>query len=348
MHDSNYTPKTEQPVVDTKQKWSRGEILRVVAAVACALGSAMLYAVVTVAVFSLPSGNEFLSTMTCGFLFLVPVAMGALTIHLSPIERRGSQQYAIFMPWISVVLAMLVIAAFEMELIICLIMALPLFLALASLGGYLFHRKDAAARADTKVEISALGFLLLAPYVVTPLELQMPNPDSVYTVQNQIVIEADAETVWRNIIEVPMIQPEEQRFSVFHMLGLPKPMEATLSHEGIGGVRYGAFEDNLVFIEEITAWNEYESLSFTIQSDRQQQIPELLKEIGGQYFDTVGGTYRIEQIDAETVILHFSSTHRLSTRFDFYGSIWTRWAMWDLQEYILEIVKGRSEAQVLF
>jgi hypothetical protein len=46
------------------------------------------------------------------------------------------------------------------------------------------------------------------------------------------------------------------------------------------------------------------------------------------------------------VLLHLSSKHRLSTRFNAYGGLWTDFIMSDLQSDILRIVQARAEAQV--
>jgi hypothetical protein len=39
------------------------------------------------------------------------------------------------------------------------------------------------------------------------------------------------------------------------------------------------------------------------------------------------------------------STHRLTTRFNDYGSLWTRWGMNEFQLYILRIIKARAERE---
>lgn len=53
--------------------------------------------------------------------------------------------------------------------------------------------------------------------------------------------------------------------------------------------------------------------------------------------------YRIEQVSENQVILHLSSRHRLSTRFNFYAGLWTDFIMRDIQGNILRIIKNRSE-----
>ena len=68
--------------------------------------------------------------------------------------------------------------------------------------------------------------------------------------------------------------------------------------------------------------------------------------IGDQYFDMLQGEYDIEPIDVNKVILHLSSTQRLSTRFNAYTALWTEAIMRDIQNYILKIIKHRCEEAV--
>jgi len=66
--------------------------------------------------------------------------------------------------------------------------------------------------------------------------------------------------------------------------------------------------------------------------------------VGGPYFDVLEGTYRIERLNDRQVLLHLSSKHRLSTRFNFYAGLWTDFIMRDIQRNILRIIKRRCEA----
>ena len=62
------------------------------------------------------------------------------------------------------------------------------------------------------------------------------------------------------------------------------------------------------------------------------------------FFDTLDGRYAIEPLADGRVLLHLSSEHRLSTRFNFYAGWWTDWIMRDTQNYILAVVKARCES----
>jgi hypothetical protein len=65
--------------------------------------------------------------------------------------------------------------------------------------------------------------------------------------------------------------------------------------------------------------------------------------IGGRYFDTLHGEYRIEPRPGGGTILHLVSRHRLSTTFNFYARIWTDAIMQDIQENILVVIRNRCE-----
>ncbi len=286
-----------------------------------------------------------LGTITLGFCFGVPAAIGALTVFFAPKKYKTSWWYALFAPWIPCLVLGFVVAILSWEVWICVVMALPIFLTMSSVGGLImaliFRSGPKPATQNTM-----LGLFLVLPYLITPLENQLPPPDSIRPVETQIEIQADPETVWQNVIAVPEIQPAEQHFSLFHWLGLPRPVEATLSHEGVGAIRHASFEEGLAFIETINEWEEQRSIRFTIEVERgPTPLRPPLPQIGGKYLEVFEGGFRIEPVSADRVILHLSSQHRLSTHFNFYGGLWTDWVMRDLQNYILGVIKARSEAQ---
>ena len=69
------------------------------------------------------------------------------------------------------------------------------------------------------------------------------------------------------------------------------------------------------------------------------------QEIGGRYFDVTAAGYRIEPLENGHVRLHLSSTHRLTTRFNSYGLLWTRWGLAEFQDEILHVLKARAEGE---
>jgi hypothetical protein len=149
---------------------------------------------------------------------------------------------------------------------------------------------------------------------------------------------------------VPAIDAGELPSSWVRTVGFPRPVEATLSHEGLGGVRHASFTGGLVFTETIDNWDSLHDLSFSIHANTDSIPPTTLDEhvkIGGRYFDILEGEYRLEPLSDGDTLLHLSSRERVSTHFNPYAGFWTDAVMRSIQSSILQVVKQRAEAQVV-
>jgi hypothetical protein len=319
----------------------RKPVLRHVIGALSGVPFALIYGILTRWFFGV-NNNDLFIVMTLAFILFVPLALGALTVWVAPLPLLDRWPYAVFMPWLTSALTILTIALFKLEAVVCIVMALPLFLLLATLGGLIvrwIRQRRSSASASPFV-----GLLLLAPYLLVPLEMQIPVSASIRQVDTSIIVDADVATIWSHIIEVDPISADEARFSPFHWIGLPKPHKAIMTNPGAEAVRYGYFEDGLIFIEEIVAWQENEYLAFTIERDPAAEMAPILHEIDGPYFQVLDGFYQLEPLADGRVRLHLSSRHQLSTHFNAYAGIWTDAVMNDLQDDILAIVRDRSEA----
>jgi len=304
---------------------------------------ALLYALIVRLTFASKDFSVLLGTMSCGFLFLVPLAIGALTIRLAPNEYRKSATYAIFMPWVSIIIVAIGSIALDLEATICILMALPIFFFLSSLGGFLFREKQPNSSKPSIPQNTMLGIILLAPYLVTPFEMQLPTTESHRVVENEIRINAPANLVWENLVNIPSISSNEQQYSIFHTFGVPKLKEATLTHEGVGGTRNAIFENGLIFTETVKYWDENRRIQFSISPSSQSAAPPPYKIIGSKYLAVTEMDYWIEQIDENNVILHLRSEHILTTHLNSYAGFWTELIMKSVQAYALQIIKNRSE-----
>lgn len=291
-----------------------------------------------------PSG-ALMVTLSLAFLLLGPLAMGALAVWFAPLAVRTAWRAVIGIGALACLLWLVVVLLLAWEVALCIAMALPIVLPMTILGSVIVGVLARRGVARQQFHSSILGLLLLAPYVAGPLEQRFPHATTIQRVETTITIQADAETVWRNIIRVPPIQPNERDMRLYHLAGFPWPEEATMAGEGVGGVRYAHYENGLAFAEPVTAWEPYRTFSFDIQIIEPEKLPMPWNGIGGPYFDVLHGQFLIEPQRANEVRLHLSSKHRLTTRFNGYGVLWTRLFLNDFQAYILGVVKTRAEAQ---
>ncbi len=306
----------------------------------------MAYGALTRFVFGQESVSDFLGVMTVAFLFLMPLGVGFATVWVGERDGRWSWLRRVFMPWLPAVLSLAGALAVSWEGLICVVLWLPLFLIMSTLGGVLAGAGRRLAHTR-RSRAALLACCLLLPFLAAPVEHRMSLPVEHRVVQTAIEIRADPAVVWANIARVPAIRPEELGFSWTHLIGFPRPIAATLSHEGVGGVRHATFERGVLFVETVTAWQPGRRLAFSIAADPASIPAAALDEhvtVGGPFFDVLDGEYRIEQLEPGRLVLHLHSTHRLSTRFNAYSGLWTDFILRDVQNAILEVLKRRCEA----
>lgn len=282
--------------------------------------------------------------MTVAFLVLGPLILGFLTVRHATENKTLSVWDWIWLPWIAVTLMMAIVGLFAWEGAICVVMALPITLAVASIGGIAAGLLSRSHRLSTRTT----ACLAVLPFLLAPAEAALQSPVQTRSVASAIRIHASAPMIWHNIERVTAISPAELHTSWAQRIGFPRPVEATLSYAGIGGVRHASFERGLLFIETVTAWEPNQRLAFTIKADSANIPPTTLDEhvtIGGRYFDVLDGEYSLEPLPNGDTMLHLTSHQRLSTDFNGYAGLWSDAVMQSLQQNILQVIQHRCEQQ---
>lgn len=319
----------------------------------------IVYGVMLQLLFRSGSLKRYLELMSVGMIFLLPVAIGFLVVFYvgwKERERPLSFRYALLGPWSAVGPCLLLSFVVGWEGAFCLMFATPVFMIMSSVGGLLaklvlsfldrHHGRDRGARSPAALKngLTLLCLVLLTPLSSGFVESNLLPPEAIHRVHTQIEIAAPVEVVWSEIIRVRRIAPSENH-GLFYKLGFPKPIEATLSHEGVGGVRNASFEKGLLFIETVTEWQPQRLLSFRIQADAHMTRLDPHVVVGGQYFDVLQGTYEITPGPRPgTQTLHLWSRFRLNTHFNGYAGFLGDSLMRDIQNSILAVLKRRCEA----
>jgi hypothetical protein len=280
-----------------------------------------------------PWGNGLVA-MTVGFLFLVPLAIGYLTVR--PVAG-SSIRFRLFAPWITCAVVILASVVVGLEGAICVVFASPAMLLLASVGGLLAGSVSGRSHADVPIAV-------LLPWVVMGLEHGTSSPTRRVVTTAQIEIAAPASAVWPLVVSVDSIRDEERRPAFFTAIGFPRPIAATLDHPGVGGVRTASFDRGVVFREAVVEWLPERRLRFTIDA---RAVPATALDphvtIGGPFFDVLTGTYELRPVAPGRTVLVLRSEHRVSTRFNPYAAWWADRVMESVQHNILGVLKERAE-----
>src|SRR5262245_48568150 len=158
------------------------------------------------------TASTFASVMTLAFLFVSPAVLGFLTVRPHPAPGWA---YRIFAPWLPAAVSLMFFFVVGWEGAICIAMALPIMLPIASLGGIL-----GGIRALRRPSAGLAAAML--PIALTPLESRLPTPAGIHRLETSIAVHASPAAVWEQVVEVPAIGEDEQRPALYTRLGFPR------------------------------------------------------------------------------------------------------------------------------
>jgi Polyketide cyclase / dehydrase and lipid transport len=258
-------------------------------------------------VFTFKLAENSLGVMTIGFLMVMPLAVGFISVFLA--VRAGHRGAATWvgLPVITTVALLVGSLVLFWEGIICLALLMPIAVLMALLGGAV------GGLCASRFGKTPLVCVAILPFVVSAAERWVGSAYELREVETSITIQAPPATVWEQIRRVPPIQVGEQRFSWSQKIGFPRPIEATISGDGVGAVRHATFAGGVLFVETVTDWEPQRRLAFDIRADTVNIPPNTLDEhvtIGGPYFDALHGEYRIDPQSDGRTLLRLTSRHR--------------------------------------
>jgi hypothetical protein len=308
------------------------------------VGFCVAYAFIMRIGFGYHGFRHLIWVMSIAFLVSLPFGVGVLAIALSPIEWVKSLRYRIFFPWVPIFIFFLLSLWLVLEGWACWLMILPIFLGLSSLGGLVAgHFKLKKWRNENKLNAS---LVCLLPFVLAAFEHLLPALPTRYEAYTYTDIHSSRDQIWNNVLRVRAIPASSDKATITRWLGFPRPVKAELNYAGVGASRKAIFTGGLVFDEVVKEYEPGKRMYFSIRANPHDIPATTMDEhvvIGGDYFDVLDGTYRLEPLNDSTWRLHLYSHFELTTNFNFYASWWAGWIMRDIQDNILQVIKTRCE-----
>ncbi|UOQ99550.1 hypothetical protein MUN81_08670 [Hymenobacter sp. 5317J-9] len=281
--------------------------------------------------------------VSLAYIYVLPLVLGAIPVLFSTREQLQAYKDYVLLPWGIVMTFFFLCFINGFEGMICLVIIVGPFVLLASFGAFISRLAKLRNEANgTKLYVS----LLLLPFFTLLVESFSKPTDRFYTVATSVRIKAGRAQVWPAIKNVRNINASEIAPHFVHLIGVPKPLDGRLDHDGIGGVRRITWEKGIRFQERITAWHDSTGFAYDIDVDPASITPTTLDEhvmIGGEYFDVVRGSYHIAPAGPGHCLVTLSCTYRITTNLPTYSRWWADFVLDDFNAMILEVIKHRSE-----
>jgi hypothetical protein len=242
-------------------------------------------------------------TLIAGFLFLhfglvnygttffviFPLAVGfSIGTHETLVERG----------WLSIGLSLLIFFGFllagALEGLICVAMALPIYLIAMGIG-YLIQR---SRKQRTPLDVTDHLINSLSPLVIllvlNPVEQALTPEPGLVEIETSVLLPYEAELVFDQVKQMDKLDAEKP-WGIW--LGLPAPYRCILEADTIGSKRHCLFENGSI-IAEITRYEKGKVLEMDVVD---------YSLTGREWFHFLDATYTFERVEGQTKVTRTSS-----------------------------------------
>lgn len=282
--------------------------------------------------------------VTISFMFFVPFVIGFIRIHYEcKVTKDLSLWKMISISWQPIFFFLLATVVSLLEGSICVAIALPAFMLFASLGGVAAGYINQFLARKSKTVLMSVAAL---PILIAPIEVNLLKSSKTYTIENSITIHASPSAVWKQLGDVKSIQPNELGITLTSLIGVPRPVKANMSAEGVGAIRTSEWEKGVSFREVITSWEPNEKMTYSFDINP-ETIPDhaLDKHVkfGGKYFSPLNGGYYLSEDPDGNTVLTLKTSLIDNTNFGIYSRIWGELIFQDFHRSLLRLMKSRAE-----
>jgi hypothetical protein len=227
-------------------------------------------------------------------------------------------------------IAIVASAIFLKEGFICLIIVSPLIFGFIVAG--VFLGKAMYKRRNGMLKSSVFGILLVVFIGDT-----LSNHENMHLVSDTIIINAPVETVWPFVVEYDPIVAKEDYW--LFAIGMPSPVQSTVSGYEVGANRKCIFSNGYIFDEKMVVYKPNEELTFDIIA--QPQDPEIMGHI-----DIVRGQFILKDNGDGTTTLIGNSWYTLYVFPEWYFNSWSKSITRNVHLRVMEHIKILSEKDV--
>jgi uncharacterized membrane protein YhaH (DUF805 family) len=293
-------------------------------------------------VFLLP-GPRIMQSYGWSLFVALPFCMGMFAALLYSYHEPRSFQSCMEVALLPIFILGAVIVGIAVEGVICVMMAAPIALALAFLGGtvgYLIQERYWSPRNKPAI-LSAILLVIPSAFLGEhAIALQPP----VYMVRSAVTISAPPEKVWNQVVAFAEIPPPRE---LLFRAGVAYPIRAEIDGAGVGATRRCIFSTG-PFLEPITVWDEPHLLKFDVERN-----PAPLNELTPYghidpphlhgYFISHGGQFLLTALPGGQTGLEGTTWYHHSMWPATYWHWWSDYVIHKIHMRVLNHIRERAE-----
>lgn len=227
---------------------------------------------------------------------------------------------------------------FAIEGAICIAMAAPFGILLTWLGSLVGH-----AIVNKTPDNATKALVILIACIPALAFVEKESNQTLTSVVTSVEINADAQEVWKNVIEFPQLaEPTELLFKT----GIAYPINAKIEGSGVGAIRHCNFTTG-TFVEPITVWDEPRLLKFDVVEQ-----PAPMKELSfwdidaphlHDYFVSEEGQFKLTALPNGHTLIEGTTWYYHNIKPAFYWKMWSDFIIHKIHNRVLTHIKTNSE-----
>lgn len=307
-------------------------------------GLVALAITVPLAVFAVILGAEVLQSYGFSLFVGAPFAVGMISVLVFGYSHPKPCGPCLLVALAGTLLAGCAMLVFGVEGVICLIMAFPITLPLALLGGIVGYAIQSRPWLNDQATMLTLALLAVLPALMAAESAHEPEPD-VREVRTEIIIAAPPAHVWEHVVSFPPLdEPDELLFR----MGIAYPQRAEILGKGIGAVRHCVFSTG-IFVEPIEVWDEPSLLRFRVAEQ-----PEPMEEWSpypihpahlDHYLQSIKGQFVLEPLPGGRTRLLGTTWYTNRMWPAAYWSLWSDYIIHRIHLRVLTHIQKTAEAK---
>ena len=309
-------------------------------------GSALVSIAVTAVIglaFTL-LGTQVVATYGWGLFVGLPFCLGLFAVLMHSYREPRSYSECVLMAVLPVFLLGAILLLVAVEGVICILMAAPIALVMAMLGGSLGFVIQAAHWGRRNAPAILSMAVLLTPGFYGVEHFTRPQA-GVFEVKSTIEIGAPPAKVWRKVVAFTEIPPPQE---MLFRAGIAYPIRAEITGHGAGAVRHCVFSTG-PFIEPIVVWDEPRLLRFSVTANP-APLSELTpyghiepKHLHG-YFESHQGQFLLMELPGGHTRVEGTTWYSHSMWPETYWHCWSDYVIHRIHMRVLEHIRAEAEA----
>lgn len=207
-------------------------------------------------------GVQLLVNYGWGLFVALPFTMGFSAAVVYGFRHPRSLPGCICVAALAVAFLGLGLFAFAIEGLVCLVMAIPIALPLAVLGGICGYLVQRWRWIEEGAPAFLCVLLVFTPGIQWMEHVLAPRPQT-FVVRSAIEIQAPPEKVWKQVVAFSQMPPPTE---LIFRAGVAYPIRAEIQGTGPGAERHCVFSTG-AFVEPIQVWDEPRLLKFSVAAN---------------------------------------------------------------------------------